>query len=61
MWEEWDRKVPLLSRFWTRFVIVLLLVIVIESTRGRITSRSTSTIYDGEEEVTLSTFAYISR
>ncbi|MEY2510528.1 MAG: hypothetical protein QOE26_1291 [Verrucomicrobiota bacterium] len=56
MWEEWDRKIPLLSRFWARFVIVLLLVIVIESYPAEHEHD-----YEAGAEVTLSTLAYISR
>jgi hypothetical protein len=58
VWEEWDRKIPLLSRFWARFVIVLLLVLVIESYAA---DHEHQHDYDGGEEVTLSTLAYISR
>jgi hypothetical protein len=60
VWEEWDRKIPLLSRFWARFVIVLLLVIVIESYAAD-HEQEHEHDYDDGEEVALSTLAYISR
>ena len=52
MWEEWNRKVPLLSRFWLLFVIMLT-----------ITNRKREHDYDYDlvAPVTLSTLAYISR
>jgi hypothetical protein len=56
VWEEWDRKVPLLSRFW----ILLVLVLVIESYAAD-HEHEREHDYDGGEEVTLSTLAYISR
>jgi hypothetical protein len=56
VWEEWDRKIPLLSRFRARFVIVLLLVLVIESYAA-----GHEHDYDDGEEIALSTLAYISR
>lgn len=57
MWEEWiARSTPF--AFLGRFVIVL--VLVIESYAAE-HEHEHEHDYDGREEVTLSTFAYISR
>jgi hypothetical protein len=58
VWEEWDRKIPLLSRSWARFVIVLLLVL---ESYAADHEQEHEHDYDDGEEVALSTLAYISR